>query len=1517
MFNHSKSPFKDWIKQFICVLLSLITLSTSVIDVYAKDYVKSDSSGGCDYYIIDGEDVKDLFDFGISDVPNILDWILDFKSYTVIKDYEDSDGNQRYKCYFNTPNLQSIVKNSVIGKISDGYTDDTYDVNETEWIVPVGKNATSENAITKYGFKIPSYTYMGEYPKEVMSPAGIVPSPKRWWEVLWAAIKALFGASFLKAPDADNFNSIRYINHTYTDRSEYVLEYIKQYYLQYFEAQIPVHKAYDRTPEDEDDWGMKGYFESPEDLMAMTVTEDANDDAEDYNSQFEDEYLSALQHYMWWYKYKDNGYSTVGLADGSWFSSFKSSSSDLAASKELKDAEGDTIDGWDNKWDKVKNSDVDITKKIFGVPEDYTEDGWHYLASRSAYKTKFRNWLISNLSDAYVIANSITASNRYKYKNSPGDIYESGAYSGSSSDRIKGPFDTASDYGLDPDSGTFNSGVNDEALVALAADMVRYSYDYIMTHIQYDVQERLEHRDVQSDHVHKTGHTYVTCTITKKDGSSETKTITYDYKKFYYGYGGSGSIGWWRYGDVNEDYPEDLDAAADSASWEAGSSDGASDGYWKTTKVETDDRLYKDVSSWIGGSPIHHTEPLPEGSPSKGSPWTGSPSTTYEGTVHSTSALLPVTVNGSLTWDSGGPNEFVLDFGVSNWDDIDKVVVTDVWCTTEVETTTHYRCDTRTFNQRANFVFKALWDGRGSYDESTTRKITKLTDYTDDFLKTFDFNRYDVNFAGKSGTDNYHEEDMVHPDLQAIYKNYEHNVILMANYRLFNRYMKRGVYDPDEPKSDDLDDLSEIPYRQCMIQNQGEDGECESQKYGDDKTTLTVTNVVVYSGIYKITEKYRSKDYKDSSGNYLTLSTEDAHTLLIQLQLYCGPYYDEVLANMMKLIAYAAEYEGDNGPTARIVDDDSRVMPYDVDTLVPTDKTNYAVVDPRVKLYKDHIIGSLIADFSLEGGFMIFIKPQATIINIAGKITEVSVFLQTICNFDFLDSLGLSPTKMWSDVFVTLLMLALALFFIIKTVIAVIKMGTRSTAKVIIGFLLLALELGFIVTLSINPEANWTKIKTNATKIMNLGELTTVFNNKDLEYLFGGNEDYEVAYYVPYLDCWSKYNTGYGILDTEQKIDSSKDAAELIDFVNPTINGKDIGHWSVLLADSFTYHGRSNLVVNTVQYNGHTVNGSVINNNAYRVVDHFMAPRVTVGKSGSNLTLTFTDNPNYNGEFQKGLGDILVKLANCCLCCFLSVIKLMIFLYFWWQLYLFIFNVILGLGAQGKKFSQVIIETFTPLLALVMWGIYSGICMMVGMDASGFVGFCIIFFMFWLTLMIIRWWHDNGRGGLFPFTLGWLYFLTNLSRANRLRTAAKLEQEYEHDRMDAGIYEQPEETDDNGETKTKSTFAKQTHDLFDDSGNMRSAQRNVYDQDDKVKKVYDNWYKHYLYLRKNYGYTPTQEELAAIRSFERDTKSAERAQSLRDEIDNFKSRKSKPNKLDDYAKIKNNSDKEDADNETK
>ena len=158
-------------KKVIAVLLCLIILLPSLKGVvpflvslfpsmpnivYADDYVEQDrdKESQTTYYMVsNSKQFKDLFDFDISDVlgPQLFDWVFNFKTYTIIAKSQKSG---EYTMYFNTPNLQSIVKNEVIGNVADGYTDDTYDINETEWIVDVGTDIPEdeENIITKYGF---------------------------------------------------------------------------------------------------------------------------------------------------------------------------------------------------------------------------------------------------------------------------------------------------------------------------------------------------------------------------------------------------------------------------------------------------------------------------------------------------------------------------------------------------------------------------------------------------------------------------------------------------------------------------------------------------------------------------------------------------------------------------------------------------------------------------------------------------------------------------------------------------------------------------------------------------------------------------------------------------------------------------------------------------------------------------------------------------------------------------------------------------------------------------------------------------------------------------------------------------------------------------------------------------------------------------------------------------------------------------------------------------------------------
>lgn len=1216
--------FKEWLKQFLAVCICAITILSSFSPAFADDYVPSDSGEDATYYIIEGKDVAKLFDFTIYDIPDIVDWIFQFKTYTVIKKYDDS-GETIYKCYFNTPNLQSICKNRVISNIDDGYTDDTYKIEDTEWVVKVGKNATTENVITKYGFQVPNYTYMGEYPKEVMSTAGILPNPKHWWEVAWRAIKSLFGVSFLKAPDADNFNTITYLNHEYKDQSDYILDFFKLYYLDYFERQIPVGTIEASKSE------LSGeYFSGPEEVIELAVTEEAYNKAKLYNETHSDEYNEACQRILYWNTYEGAGKGAAGI-----------------------------------------EACLALTQTV----GNRKYDSWHFLASIPSYNAVFLNWVNANPNKAYIMINAACGSHR--------------RYGGSGS-----YLNRPAKYGVTTTDYTENEDLNNS--ISLAADILRYTETNanFKAHITYQIKKKVTRYTVKSgveSHSIGSDGTETISSLPYDGGTTAgTPTITYETKEEDVAYTATEP---WRDADPTTYYDNYSSTTGASSSVTAGTDkSGDDDTYWKT-------------------------------------------------------------------W-----NEYYYD-------------VTEI--------------------SRVNYSIVFIF---AKNDKTNTMSYE---DYKD-FLATCSFENFE-----------FDKSDFISAQLQNIYNTYLKNQELMEKHDRFIELLKKGDDQPDDTSK------KELLYRQCLITNESEnEDECWSRKYGDDKTSLTTVHVYAYSRIWTVTEDYPESKHE--------LTDADAHEILTKLEAYCGPYYSEVVANMMKIMCATAKNEGEMGPLTMVIADDKRVMPYDTASLLARDRENYGVNDPRVELYKSHVVGKLISDFSLNPlALGIYFKPQKTIVNIAGKITEFSVFMQQLCNFDVLDGYGLSPANMWVNGYVTLMMCLLAVFFIFKTVAAIIKMGTSSGAKIIVAFLILVFELGLITATFANPNKVWTMVKNVDTKLINLGEMSTIYSVPELTYLYGSASDMEVTYYMPYLDTWSKYNTGYGILKSEQVINDATDYRETVEKEFPTIDGVEVKHWSVLLMDSFHYWGYSNSVSNTVTIDGQTYNGSKINNNAYRVVDHFLAPRVTITDNGDSLSMSTRMNENYNGEFQSGMLNLIVKLLNCILCCWLSLIKMLTFLWQWFVLYIFIFRVILGRGAEGKPMGRIVLETFAPTIAMIMIGLYTGIVMFMGMDAEGIFGLLLEIFLFWLTFMMIRWWHDFGRQVWFPNTLIWMYWLTNLSRAQQRLQQDKIQNEAKNQDID----------NDMPEDYSNMSLEEQRDVLFDENGN-RKAQYRAKKYDTQVM----NWY---------------------------------------------------------------------------
>lgn len=1281
--------FKKLCKQFLCLFMCLFLCLSPIINVYADDYVPEDTDddSGATYYIIDGKDVSSLFDFGIADVKDLVSWVTNFKTYTVIKKYKEKVNGENktvYKMYFNTPNLQSIVKNRVIKSVSDGYTDSTYNVNDTQWIVKVGDEADSETAITKYGFNIPSYTYMGEFPKLDMTMAGIVPTT--WYNKVWTFVKSVFGCSFISAPDADNFNTITYLNHQYKNKDDYIISFFKKYYLKYFENKIPINK----TKSDG-----KEYFTDPQQLIGLTITQDESDKANAYQEQ----------------------------------------------NKEAIDKSLDRVNAWNLMSEDVQrylDSNIKIDDK---KPEDY-------LSTLERYQTYFTEW--TNKS-------TVINKNTNPQTTEANLLFINAMLSNAGKDQIT----------------TLPSDATELSEIIKQVNTIADKKTYFVK-ISYTKDGETKYKTLKCKKAKK--ETYANMKILKVCDKDKNEICNYKIAKDFY----------------------------ENCSW-------------MNVAASIGDDMVAYGRQFLGNPYVYGGTSLTNGTDCSG--YTMGIHKHFNITIPRTAAAqkdaaTPVSEAelqpGDLCFykDKSGNIGHVTMFAGTNSSG-QKIVI-------------HASCPSEgikesLFSYRTPCAFGRFY---------TTPKKEK-----------------------KDGAFQWLRSDFVTEDDTVLLNNYAESESVTENYELFTELISHGK-DPSSKTK-----MQEILYRQCMIENQGKDGECWSSKYGDGKTTLTIANIYAYSGLYEITEKYFDENHKlkkNSNGKYKTLSTTDANLILATLQSYCGPYYSEVLSNMMKLMCATANYDGNTNPLNTVQKDDYRVMPYDVDSLLSKDQENYACPDPRVEMYKEHIIGTVVSKFNLNGTVGIFIKPQKTLINIGGRITEISIFMQQLCNFDALENINdvLSPTNMWDNTLVTILMALLALFFIIKTVSAILKMGTGNgnIGRILISFLFLTLQLGFILAIASNPTSTWNSIKQVTSFVMNLGERATIYSNDSLSYLYGGSNEMEVTYYTPYLDLWSKYNTGYGLMDEEQLLNHNENEKnlELKGVKLPKINNKKVKHYSIMLIDSFNYYGDGESVISgtSTTYRNTTkiANGPTINNNAYRVVDHFLAPRVKIKKSESNsknLTLNITENENYNGQFQGGnVLDLLVKLLNCCLMCFISLIKFMTFLWQWFVFYIFIYRVILSKGAENKTWTDILIETFAPCVCICFLGMYAGIAMFIGMDAEGLLGLVIEIFLFIFTFKMLKWWKELRRGTIFPRNLNWIYMITNLTSFKRKRNTTRMGDEAQ--RL----------AEDSGDTLTEEerfNFDERTNHYFNEDGTLKSQYKN----DPRRKAELQNWYQFALNEEKN------------------------------------------------------------------
>ncbi len=334
--------------------------------------------------------------------------------------------------------------------------------------------------------------------------------------------------------------------------------------------------------------------------------------------------------------------------------------------------------------------------------------------------------------------------------------------------------------------------------------------------------------------------------------------------------------------------------------------------------------------------------------------------------------------------------------------------------------------------------------------------------------------------------------------------------------------------------------------------------------------------------------------------NGLAEST-DAAFICQQLSEICGPYYTDVAKNIIASSGIDKTHSTE------------RIMPYDLGRMNAEDASKFDnIKDPRSEMQEN----------LLSTGYLNILTNmfKSSILSVSSKLSEFSVALNRLCNFSFLEDIGLDPTIIWTNsIFSFLILIAMVffLFYAIKSAIAVLK---GSGSKYVLVFKVLGI---FVVTLCVyavgtNPDGTYQFIKNTSTSIWGISNVT-MEQTRSLDALYGDGDTAarsDCQLWLPYFDVWTSYHTNHGILDSEQLIDMSTVQPEENGLVAPKIGSKTQNLWSTILADEFTQEK---------YYDG----------KIYRVVDHFMAPRINdLQLSDGNATWNVTVNENYNGNIQ-------------------------------------------------------------------------------------------------------------------------------------------------------------------------------------------------------------------------------------------------------------------------------------------
>lgn len=1376
-----KEKLKD-LQQLLCILLAIITiLSIFPINTLADD---NEHYGGTDeeFFVSSRDELKQIFNLDIQKAVidaalgyitgggvgaaaaitgDVLNWLAQKYTFVVVKKYTDpSDNRVKTKVYVNAPNIQQLIQNVVTGRLSDGWESRMW-TPEDKLITSVGKvdaGRTSEsdpqladvlgitnaqNVMTKFGFNIPVPRYSGEYPSMYMSMNNVIPT--KWYQVLWRLIKSVFGFSFIDPPDDENFKTLGYWGTLYTDvQNEQLIQYIQKNWLR-----MEYLLFYDDRAGGVDYFGNNAASSELECAELATTTNEYNVACENifeylvYRGQtgkendlyFVDIEEAIAKRVLYRAAFKDlETFVNAPAGDINYKLEKRANESQaLSAWKNIKDDNDKNNSG---KYYLYRGRLVDATPKprihhespvLSNLITNYINSSTKEDCPEKELNIRFEWGYDVGEEIEYTYTQFKFGDACRKNQHFTSDTLESlfPGFNAKQTEywRIKEQLELCEKYYTE-DHQAWENEKNDwnDAWNQYQEDLKEYK----KAKAQYD-SDRKTWKNIFGNYY---GTRYNK--LYKAFKSWEEKRNSSEWKKLF--------AKWWceengynfaidfdsdyNASDIKKDRDDIYYNSVKTYSWNEK----------KNRKFVVADKIYK---RWNGipTSDKEPVEPTPPDYPTYYDPADSSKiREAYGKRMHTHENKMDSGVRVQDYYGEPLKSQYYLEGP-------NKLEIPDYF---------------DLIPESAKLYF-------GWTNEATLPPLSENLD-----------------------ADDPDAEKNMFDSMKAFIKNWNDHRDIQSNYRKFNRLMNNGTEWAGYEFGDGVRKLwkllfgygdrdnAYLYYSQCLLNvKDPPDKSVENCKkvYGETTVYLTLFHYIIASGAWLVTKSpdnqtYYLGRYGDGHGHVdwdAELTREDAIKIILCLQSASGPAMEEGWKNLVKVYEGAAAVKGITVKYGYV--EDNRIMPYDRDTLISSDKKIITIYDPRVTIYKNqNLIGGIVTGW--HWNIMEQIINQPTVFewfsNIVGKITRLTVFINRLCSFEFIEKADLSPATMWKKFSSAIIISLLMAIFIIQIIIVAYKYATGKAgikelfSKIIIFILLLTI----IVSAFFFTDRTWNTLKRALNLAVNLGETAATSTIDNIDELYGDKKDVgSVNYYLPYFNLWTKFMTGYGINANEQLINSRDPEAEGMLAPSIVSGGTSTKLWAVALADSFNKNGENKYIISI-----NPVNGNTVNKNAYRAVDHFLAPRLRVTNPGAlsdgHLYIENKDNENYNGKFQNmDIATMISGVLTVINLLIIVVIKFLTFLYLWYMLYILVFNILLSsVNPSGEGWKLVLLKTFSPALFLILLGLYAGLVINLSIVTEGFIGILLNVGIFFGTGVLLSAWRKTN---VFPKTLEIVYVLFN------------------------------------------------------------------------------------------------------------------------------------------------------------